>query len=149
MPIYRLFSFSGKINHRQREEEQPRHNQNRDAQHRRHLRFPNLERNAHQLLKAIERLGRRARKTRGQRVAHNHLPEQQCAMRRREKLDDPLHPFRQLPDGDIDARHKADDGADDSAGNRERVVAPEKRNEEEHQRGIGKRREQNQPEDLE
>ena len=87
------------------------------------LRVANLERDSHQLLKAIQRLRWRARETGGQRVAHNHLPEQQCAMRRREELDDPLHALRQLADGDIDARHKADNGADDRARNRERVVA--------------------------
>lgn len=70
-------------------------------------------------------------------------------MRRRKHLDDRLNPCGQLPDRDIDAGQEADDGTDNRACDRKRVVALEKRNEEQHQRGIAKCREQNQPEYLE
>ena len=69
-------------------------------------------------------------------------------MRRREELDDPLHALRQLPDRNVDAHHEADDRADDRARNRERIVALKERNEEQHQRRVRERREQNQREDF-
>lgn len=60
-------------------------------------------------------------------------------MRRREKLDDRLHTLRQRPDRDVDARQETDDRADDRAGNRKRIVALKKRNDEEHERRAAKR----------
>ncbi len=144
-----LSLFSEEIQQRKPKEQDSGNHQNRNADDRRNSRIPELERHAQHLLKLVDRTGRRASKPGLDRVLHNHLPQHQRGVRRREELDDRLHALRQLPDGDIDARQKADDGAHDGARNRKRVVALEKRNEEQHQRGVAKRRKQDQPEDFE
>ena len=137
-----LSLFSGKVQQRKPKEQDARTDQHQNAGHRGHHLVPNLERHAQHLLKPVDHIRRRARKPGRDRVFHNHLPQQQRGVRRREELDDHLNAFRQLADRDIYARHEADDRADDRARNRERVVALEKRNEEQHQRGVRKRREQ-------
>lgn len=134
-----LFLLSGEIQNRQREEDDPRTNQERNTHDWRNRRVPNLKRHAQHRAELLQRFRGRLPEARLERVLHNHLPKQQRAMRRREELDDHLHPLRQLADRNVDAHHEADDRADDRARNRERVVALEERNEEQHQRRVRER----------
>ena len=125
-----LSLFSGEVQQRKPKEQDARRDQNQNAGHRGNYLVPNHKGHAQHLLKPVNYIQRCIVEPGLDPVLHDHLPQQQRGVRRREGFDDRLHARGKLPDRDIDAGQEADDGADDCARDRERVVAAEKRNKE-------------------